>query len=139
MSTTLVRAFRTLMVCAAVLSSVPSFEGLVLCYCGDSRVEIEAGLSRCSGLPEVSTPASDTGAPNLADSHCGECVDVPLLSPGSGIGRTRATSLELLGAMPSLLPARIPSHVLAFVAAPHAAPRLLPALSSSPAASPLRC
>ena len=139
MSTTVLRVVRTLMIAAALLSSVPSFEGMVLCWCGDSTVEIESGTSRCSALPVLASPAAGAGATAMTDSHCGPCVDVPLLSPGSGIGRSRTTSLELLDALSALVPARIFHGIVDPVAAAPAALRPLAVPPSSPTTTPLRC
>lgn len=128
------------MVCAAVVSSAPSLEGMVLCYCGDAGVAIETGSTRCADLPVVGTPTPETGTPTFADSHCGTCVDLPLGNPSASIGKTRPASPKLLATALALVPTHLlPGAPAAVVAA--AGERLppFPALSSSPTSSPLRC
>lgn len=140
MLTSFVRLCRVVMLCASVLTAVPSLEGLVLCYCGGPGVEIEAGISRCSDLPNVgSSPSSATQA-SIAESHCGPCVDVPLGNAALGIGKAKPATPSLIECAQAYAPEYLQvDPIAAAQETPRRWLRSLAPLSSSHTTSPLRC
>lgn len=85
----LCRTIRAVLLGAAALSSVPSFEGAVLCRWSDGRIGLEEGRVRCAA-PITSGVVQTEGSAVVVDgSPCGPCVDIPL---GASIMRRGGSS-----------------------------------------------
>jgi hypothetical protein len=129
---------RALLFLAALMSTVPSFDGAVLCRWSDGRVALELGSVRCADLAS-NDDHDGCDAHVLSTTPCGSCVDIPLGGSAPALRSAAPAAPRAIPHLQATLPGPLQGSALAAFATP-AFPSPDPASTHSASHNtPLRC
>lgn len=76
------RFFNLLLILLLLIGSLSIPNGMVVCYGADGHIAIEMGENDCNDTPQQ-VDNSQEHSHQLAEKHCGDCTDIPLILQSS--------------------------------------------------------